>query len=138
MLSRRTALLVPLAAAAAPLRAAGGKMSLSLHQNTSLAAGYRKSLEGWARAGIKHVELTDRMLDDFLKSDSLEAARRVVTDLGLQPVSCAAVLPDFWIPNPGRAAAMEVWKKRCEQFASFGITLVYCPAVTTRKVTDED
>ncbi len=74
-------------------------MSLSLHQNTSLAAGYRKSLEGWAKAGIKNVEITDRMLDDFLKTDTLAAARSVIKDLGLTVVSCAAVGPDLWIPG---------------------------------------
>ena len=100
MVSRRTALLAPLAAEfAGKAMAASSKMMLCIHQNTSAAAGYRKSLEGWAKAGIKNVELTDRMLEDFLKTDSIEAARRVVTDLGLTPVSCAAVLPDFWIPN---------------------------------------
>ena len=94
MVSRRTALLAPLAQAVIPSSssAANGKMSLSIHQNTSRAAGYRKSLEGWARAGIKNVEITDVMLEDFLKTDDLTAARRVVTDLGLTPVSCAAVL----------------------------------------------
>ena len=46
-----------------------------MHQNTSAGAGYRKSLEGWSRAGIKNVELTNTLLDDFLKTDSLPAAR---------------------------------------------------------------
>lgn len=139
MLSRRAALLAPLAADfASRAAAAPRKMTLSLHQNTSTAAGYRKSLEGWAKAGINHVELTDRLLDDFLKTDNLAAAKRVVTDLGLTPVSCAAVLPDFWIPGANRAAAMETWKKRCEQFSSFGLERIYCPAVTSRKVTQED
>src|SRR5215831_17349599 len=139
MVSRRTALLAPLAQAVIPSSssAANGKMSLSIHQNTSRGAGYRKSLEGWAKAGIKNVEITDVMLDEFLKTDSLEAARRVVTDLGLMPVSCASPLADFWLPGPGRAAAMDTWKKRCEQFASFGLTRIYCPAGTTRKVTLE-
>jgi 2-keto-myo-inositol isomerase len=138
LLSRRTALLAPLAQVVTPTHAASPKMVLSLHQNTSVAAGYRKSLEGWAKAGIKNVELTDRLLDEFLKTDDLPAARRVVTDLGLTPVSCASVLPDFWIQSPGRAAALETWKKRCEQFSSFGLTKIYCPAVTSRKVTAED
>ena len=132
-------LLAPLAAElAATAKAASGRMSLCIHQNTSRAAGYRKSLEGWAKAGIKNVELTDVMLEDFLKTDDLAAARRVVTDQGLTPVSCAAVLPDFWIPNPNRATAMDTWKKRCEQFSSFGITKIYCPVVTSRKVTLDD
>jgi len=112
MVSRRTALLAPLAVELASRAvAATGKMTLCIHQNTSAAAGYRKSLEGWAKAGIKNVELTDRMLEDFLKTDSLEAARRVVTDLGLTPVSCAAVIPDFWIPGQKRDAALvlESW-----------------------------
>jgi hypothetical protein len=30
--------------------AATGKMTIAIHQNTSAGAGYRKSLEGWARA----------------------------------------------------------------------------------------
>jgi 2-keto-myo-inositol isomerase len=138
MLSRRTVLLAPLAAAVTPAPAAPGKMVLSLHQNTSLSAGYRKSLEGWARAGIKNVELTDRLLDEFLKTDSLAAAQRVVTDLGLTPVSASAAIPDFWIPNPGRAASMEIWRKRCDQYASFGMHRIYCAAATTRKVTLDD
>ncbi len=113
-------------------------MSLCLHQNTSLAAGYRKSLEGWSKAGIKNVEITDRMLDDFLKTDTLASARSVVKDLGLTLVSCAAVSPDLWIPGATQVTSLETWKKRCEQFASFGVERIYCPAVTTRKVTTED
>jgi hypothetical protein len=64
-----------------------GKMTLAIHQNTSMKAGYRKSLEGWARAGITQVELTPNLLDDFLKTDSLAAAGRLLKDLGLTPVS---------------------------------------------------
>jgi sugar phosphate isomerase/epimerase len=113
-------------------------MTLCLHQNTSLAAGYRKSIEGWSRAGIKYVELTAPLLDDFLKTDSLPAARRVVSDLGLTVVSTAAGLQDFWNPNPARAAALDAWKKRCEQFASFGVSRIYCPSATTQKITAAD
>src|SRR5580693_2799279 len=75
MLSRRTVLLAPLAAPmtglVTPLAAAPGKMELCMHQGTSRAAGFRKSLEGWAKAGIKNVELSDTMLEDFLKTDTL-------------------------------------------------------------------
>src|SRR5947209_16532785 len=109
MISRRTILMAPFAISLAETlmgqTAAAGKMLLSIHQNTSRAAGYRKSLEGWAKAGIKHVELTDAMLEEFLKTDTLAAAKKVVTDLGLTPVSSAAVLPDLWLPGPARAAS---------------------------------
>jgi sugar phosphate isomerase/epimerase len=131
-------LLAPVAGAVIPAVAATGKMTLCLHQNTSRGAGYRKSLEGWAKAGIKNVELTDVLLDEFLKTDSLDAARKVVSDQGLKVVSCAAVSPDMFIPRPARAASLETFKKRCEQFASFGTDKVYCPAVIAGKVTAED
>ena len=114
MLTRRSFLLAPLAVPlAAPVArlagaqsAAPGKMLLGIHQNTSRAAGYRGSLEGWAKAGIQYVELNDGLLQTFLETDTLPAARRVLTDLGLTPVSAAAVLPDVWIPGPARGASL--------------------------------
>src|SRR6185369_1254292 len=122
MISRRelfvSALAASLADAAMAQTTSSRKMTLSIHQNTSRAAGYRKSLEGWAKAGIKFVEITDVLLDEFLKGDTIAAAKRVITDLGLTPVSSAAVLPDIWIPGDARAASLETWKRRCEQFAT--------------------
>jgi len=134
-------LLAPLAAPLAdvmPASGAPGKMTLSIHQTTSQRAGYRKILEGWAKAGIKNVEITDRVLDDFLKTDSLATAKSVITDNGLTMVSGASVLQDFWNKNAGFAAQMEIWKKRCDQFASLGSTRIYCPSTTNRMVTAED
>jgi sugar phosphate isomerase/epimerase len=142
MLSRRTVFLAPVAGAIADMTtkaiAATGKMTLCMHQGTSRAAGYRKSLEGWAKAGIKNVELSDTMLDEFLKTEDLAAAGRVYKDLGLNAVSSQAVLPDMWIPGPARAASLETWKKRCEQFSTLGVPRLYCPSVTNRKVTMDD
>ena len=142
MLTRRSLLLTPVAAtlarAVSAQSAAPGKMLLSIHQNTSRAAGYRGSLEGWARAGIQYVELNDRLLDAFLENDTLPAAGRVLTDLGLTPVSAAAALPDIWIPGPARVASLETWRRRCEQFASLGLQKVYSPSITSRRVTADD
>jgi sugar phosphate isomerase/epimerase len=118
--------------------AASAKMTLCMHQGTSRAAGYQKSLEGWAKAGIKNVELADSLLDGFLKTDTLAAAGRVYKDLGLTAVSSQAVLPDMWIPGPARAASLETWKKRCDQFSTLGVPKLYCPSVTNRKVTMDD
>jgi len=53
VLSRREVLLTPAAMMVAQAASAAGKMTLAIHQNTSAAAGYRRSLEGWSRAGIK-------------------------------------------------------------------------------------
>jgi 2-keto-myo-inositol isomerase len=139
MISRRVMLTTPLALAAErAASAAPGKMTLAIHQNTSAGAGYRKSLEGWSRAGIKYVEVTAALLDEFLKTDSLAAAHRVLTDLGLTPVSCACGVQGLWEPNPNHAAALENLKKRCEMFAELGLTRIYAPTATTQKVTLDD
>ena len=113
-------------------------MSLSIHQTTSRNAGYRKILEGWSKAGIKNVELTDAVLDEFLKTASLADAKHVLADLGLTAVSSASVVPDLWCTGPARAASLETWKKRCEQFASLGLAKIYCPSTTNRKITADD
>jgi 2-keto-myo-inositol isomerase len=113
-------------------------MLLAIHQNTSRAAGYRGSLEGWAKAGIQYVELNDRILNGFLENDTLPAAKRVLSDLGLTPVSAAAVLPDIWIPGPERAASLKTWRRRCGQFSALGLQKIYSASTTRRRVTAED
>ena len=138
MLTRRAILSAPLAAMIAREAFAAGKMMLAMHQNTSAGAGYRGSLEGWARAGIKHVELTSVLVDGFLKTDSLAAARRVLTDLGLTPVSVACGVNGLWEPNPKRPALLDDFKKRCEMFAALGLTRIYSPTLTTAKFTPDD
>ena len=139
MLTRRTILVTPVALMATRITsAASGKMTLAIHQNTSAGAGYRSSLEGWSRAGIKNVELTNTLLDDFLKTDSLPAARRVFTDLGLTAVQGATGVTGLWEPNPNRAASLENLKKRCDMFAALGLSRVYASTATTQKITLED
>jgi|HubBroStandDraft_6_1064221.scaffolds.fasta_scaffold43445_2 sugar phosphate isomerase/epimerase len=140
-LSRREMLLTPVALAATSAVSAvttEKKMTLAIHQNTSNGAGYRKSLEGWARAGIKNVEITNILLDEFLKTDDLAAARRVITDLGLNLVQAATGVTELWEPNPNRAAALDNLKKRCEMYANMGLNRVYSPTTCTKKVTEDD
>ena len=126
------------AASAASAVAAEKKMTLAIHQNTSNGAGYRKSLEGWARAGIKDVEITNVLLDEFLKTDDLAAAKRVITDLGLNLVHAATGVTELWEPNPNRAAALDNLKRRCEMYANMGLDRVYSPTTCLKKITEDD
>jgi 2-keto-myo-inositol isomerase len=140
-ITRRKVLVAPvvLAAAGAVASASGDrKMTLAIHQNTSNGAGYRKSLEGWARAGIKDVEITNVLLDEFLKTDTLAAAKRVITDLGLNLVQAATGATEIWEPSPNRAAALDNLKRRCEMYASMGLDRVYSPTTCARKITEDD
>ena len=118
--------------------AASGKLRLSLHQFTSAGAGYRKSLEGWAKAGIQHVEPSAALLDEFLKTDTPAAAKRVLTDNGLTIVSGAIGTTGLWEPNPRFAENLEAFKRRCAQFAELGAPLVYSPCATAAKFTLDD
>ena len=142
MLSRRSLLLTPVAATLARAvnaqSAAPGKMLLAMHQNTTRAAGFRASMEGWARAGIRYVELGAPQLSAFLESETLPTARRLLGDLGLTPVSAAVVLPDIWLPGPARADSLEAWKRGCDQMAELGLQKVYSPSITNRPLTADD
>lgn len=142
MISRRSLLLAPVAASWARLvgaqSAAPGKMLLAMHQNTTRAAGFRGSMEGWSRAGIRYVELGAPQLSAFLESNTLPAARRLLGDLNLIPVSAAVVLQDIWLPGPARAESLEAWRRGCEQMANLGLQKVYSPSVTNRRLTSDD
>jgi sugar phosphate isomerase/epimerase len=139
-LSRRTILLAPLAFAPVPAVLAAGRknMTLAMHQNTSSGAGYRKSLEGWSRAGIKYVEITNTLLDEFLKTEDLAAAKRVLTDLGLTAVQGAAGVGGLLDPNPNRAVALDNLKKRCAMYAALGLSNTYITTGTTQKIAPDD
>src|SRR3984957_5050488 len=98
MLNRRSLVLSALVPAIR-LRAAPGSMQLCMHQTTSTAAGYRKSLQGYARAGIKYVEVIFPHLEPFVKTEGMPAARRLLSDLGLTAVSGGGVR-GLWEPQP--------------------------------------
>ena len=141
MLTRRELFLTPAALLAMPAMsalAAGGRMSLALHQNTSSRAGFRGSLEGWARAGIRQAEITTGPLDDFLKTESLATAKRLMADLNITPVSGACGVNGLIESNPGRAAALDRFKQRCEQWAALGVPRIYSTTQTTIKPTPDD
>jgi sugar phosphate isomerase/epimerase len=138
MLPRRAVLQTPFALAALQTEGARRKITLSMHQFTSAGAGYRKSLEGWAKAGIRNVEPSAGLLDDFLKTETMANARRVLTDNGLKIVSGVTNVTGLWEPNPNQAQNLDTFKKRCEQFAELGAPLVYSPCVTAAQFTQDD
>ena len=113
-------------------------MKLSLHQFTSAGAGYTKSLQGWAKAGITLVEPVSGLLDEFLKTGTLAEAKRVITDNGQTVVSAALGVTGLWEPNPKFNKNLETFKRRCEQFKAIGAPVVYSPCVTAAKFTADD
>lgn len=124
-----------------PLAAAGATrqpMILSMHQFTSAGAGYRKAMEGWARAGIRHVEPAAGALDDFLKTGTMAEARRVLADNGLTVVCGAIGVMGLWEPTGQFGQNLEAFRRRCAQFAELGAPVVYSPCATTAPFTEAD
>ena len=118
--------------------AAKGKMALCVHSNTSNGAGYRVALEGWAKAGIKLVELNAAFVEPFIKTDTLDGARRVLADNGLTVVHGAVGVPGLLEPNPDHASALDSLKRRLEMFSGLGLKKVYTTAGGTEKLAADD
>jgi sugar phosphate isomerase/epimerase len=134
MLTRRDVL----AAAALPVSAAtGGSMYLAMHQTTSAPAGFRASLEGYARVGFRHVELTALLVEEFVAREGLPAARRLLADLDLKPVSCGSVT-GLAEPNAGRTKALDDLKRKAALAADLGVDRFVCPCGASGKFTSDD
>jgi len=118
--------------------AAERKMTLCMHSNTSAAAGYRRSLEGWGKAGIKNAEMNALVIEDFLKSDTREGARKVLSDNGLTLVHGAVAVDGLLEPNAEHAKSIENLKRRLELFASFGLKKVYTTSAGMRKLSPDE
>ena len=103
-------------------------MSLCLHSNTSNGAGYRAALEGWARAGIRLVELNAAFVEPFIASDGIDGAKNVLANNGLTVVHGALGVTGLLEPNPNRAAAVDNLKRRLDMFAALGLKKVYVTA----------
>ena len=140
MVGAAAASLSPIALSGIPhaALAAEGKMSLCIHTNTSNAAGYRAALEGWAKAGIRNVELNANLVDEFLKTDTLSGARNVLTDNDLTPVHGAVSVGGLLAPNPDHAMAIDHLKLRLEMFRSLGLKKAYTTSGGSQVLTMDD
>jgi len=147
MTTRRDFLIAAAAAGLSPIAlsglsrrasAADGKMQLCIHTNTSNSAGYRGALEGWAKAGIKYVELNARLVDEFLENDTLAGARNVLTDNGLTAIHGAVSVGGLLAPTPDHAIAIDNLKRRLEMFAYLGLEKAYTTSGGRQKLTMDD
>jgi 2-keto-myo-inositol isomerase len=118
--------------------ASAGGMTLCMHTNTSSGAGYRGALEGWAKAGIKYVELNGSLVDEFLKTDTIGGARKVLSDNGLTAVHGTVGQLGLIEPNEKHAAAIEALEKRLEMFSALGVKKVYTTTIGGQKLALDD
>lgn len=125
------------ASAAATALAAKPGYALCMHQTTTVGAGFRKSLEGYAKAGVGFAEIIPAHYDEFVSKEGVGAAKRLMADLGIKPVSSGGVR-GLAEPNAGRAKALEELKYRAERVAQIGVDRMVVPCAATAKFTPDD
>ncbi len=129
------------ATAATPLLAQStrpaGRLLACVHQVSSNGFDYRTSLEGYAKAGIRAVEVVLAKAKEFGDKDSPSAARRLLDDLGLKAVSSSNQL-GIVEPNPNRAKALDDLKWKCELAQILGADRLVVVPVTTAKIVADD
>lgn len=126
-----------LAVAALAPQPARGRMAVCMHETTSAGFGFREAMEGYAKAGIRAVEVNLPKLDEFAAREPAGAARRLLADLGLRAVSCGSQT-GLAEPNPARAKNLEALKAKCELARSIGCDRMVMPSATTAPFTADD
>ena len=126
------ALAVSTAAAAAKL-----ENPLAVNQATSMNADFRRAMEGYARAGLRHVEPWISKIDEFAGKESLAAARRLLADNGLTPV-CACAQGGIVEPLPDQAKYFEQLQHKLQVCAEVGIPRLVVHSIGRDKYTPDD
>jgi 2-keto-myo-inositol isomerase len=126
--------------AASPALAMAAKKTqfeICLHQTTSASASFRQSLEGYAKAGIRLVEVIPPKVSEYAKTEGIAGAKRLIADLGLKAVSSGGVR-GLAEPNPTRPKLLEDLKAAAELTAGIGVDRMVCPCGTTATYTSGD
>lgn len=112
-------------------------LRLAMNQATSMAADYRKAMEGYGRAGFRYVEPWINKVDEFTARESLAAAKRVLADSGLTPV-CACAQGGIVDPEPDQPKYFEQLKHKLEVCAELGIPRLVVHSAGQGKYVPDD
>jgi sugar phosphate isomerase/epimerase len=108
-----------------------------MHEASSDRFDFRTAMEGYARAGIRAVEPVLIKVREFAQKESPAAAKRLLDDLMLKPVSSSnqLVLPE---PSDARARALEDLKWKVELAQAIGCDRLVAPSAGTGQYTEDD
>ncbi|HLF09758.1 MAG TPA: sugar phosphate isomerase/epimerase family protein [Gammaproteobacteria bacterium] len=122
--------------AAAQARNSGG-LFVCMHEATSADHDFRTAMEGYARAGIRAVEVDLIKVRELVGQGSPDVARRLLADLGLEPVSSSNQL-FLDEPGPRRAQAVEDLKWKVELDEAIGCDRLVIPSAASERHTQDD
>src|SRR5712691_5637852 len=127
------------AAAALPLTQArpSGSIVVCMHEASSDRIEFKTAMEGYSKAGIRAVEPQLTKVREFAQKESPAAARRLLADLGLKPVSSSNQLG---LPEPGdaRTRSLEDLKWKVELAQAIGCDRLVAPSVGAGQYTADD
>jgi len=134
-----------LAAAAVPLMqtrgggTASGGMFVCIHEASSERFDFRTAMEGYAKAGIRATEVVLTKVREFAQKESPAAAKRLLDDLGLKPVSSSNHLNVAEPADAGaRAKSLEDLKWKLELAQAIGCTQLVAPSAGAGNYTLDD
>ena len=129
-----------LALAAVPVVAqtAGARpLFVCMHEASSAGFDFRTAMEGYAKAGIRAVEVMLTKVREFAEKESPATARRLLQDLALRPVSCSNQV-GLAEPNPARTKNLEELKWKCELAQAIGGDRLVAPSAARERFTEDD
>jgi sugar phosphate isomerase/epimerase len=108
-----------------------------MHQASSERFDFRTAMEGYAKAGIRAVEPNLLKVREFAEKESVAAAKRLLDDLGLRPVSTSNQL---FLMEPGeeRAQSLEELKWKVELARAIGADRLVTPSAGPGTYTADD
>ncbi len=122
------------------MQSRAGGLFVSIHQASTSRSDFKMSVEGIAKAGVRAVEVDLARCRQFTQQpgESPATARRLLSDLGLRPVSTSnhLGLPDA--PASGLAASLDGLKWKLELIQAIGADRIVCPSTSTGAKTEDD
>ena len=127
--------------AQAQTKPAAGALFVCIHQASTARYDFKTSVEGIAKAGVRAVEVDIAKIREFAKTESVAAAKRLMDDLGVRPVSSSNHL-GFVDATAEQlqtgGASLESLKGKLEIVQAIGCDRIVCPSTSTGNKTLDD
>ena len=125
-------------AGASPAR---GGLFVCIHQASTSRYDFKTSVEGIAKAGVRAVEVDIAKVRQFVQTESVATAKRLMDDLGVKPVSSSNHL-GFVDATAAQlqsgAASLDALKEKLEIVQAIGCDRIVCPSTSTGNKTLDD
>src|SRR5688500_2584496 len=127
--------------AQAQAKPAAGGLFVCIHQASTSRYDFKTSVEGIAKAGVRAIEVDIAKVQEFAKTESVAAAKRLMDDLGVRPVSASNHL-GFVDATAEQlqtgGASLDALKGKLEIVQAMGCDRIVCPSTSSGSKTLDD